>query len=153
MRQYLDTLTEYTDTPIWITEMAVHVGYDPKDWIHKTTGDPCTILQVISSQCNPPSPDKFHWDKMSNYIIEVLDWLDDNAETYGVERWFFYKTYRDLINVGSDGYMGISFLDDPAMGTGPNCLGETYRTRSLSNSESPPALLKCDADGTTMPAD
>lgn len=146
MRQYLDTLTEYTNTPIWITEMAVHVGYDPRDWTLKTTGDPCNIVLVITNQCLPPSQDKYHWDKMSNYIIEVLDWLDTNAETHGVEKWFFYKTYRDLVNIATDGYMGISLLDDPAIDTAPNCLGETYRSRSLQLAQK----LKCDAEGNTV---
>ena len=28
MRQYLNTIPDYLDTPIWITEIAIHVGYD-----------------------------------------------------------------------------------------------------------------------------
>jgi hypothetical protein len=91
---------------------------------------------------------------MRNYIFEVLDWMDTcpapglgcatNAETYGVEKWFFYKSYRDVVNVATDGYMGISLFTDPDVGTPLNCLGETYRRRSLDN----PLPVTCNADGT-----
>jgi hypothetical protein len=137
MRQYLDTFTEYTDTPIWITEISVHVGFD--GW------------QFVGGRFSGTEP--YHWDLMSNYMIEVLDWLDVNAENNKIDKWFFYKTWRDVFGESSDGFMGISLLDDPAMGMPVNCLGEIYRTRSLSNTESPPALLKCDAAGNTILAD
>ncbi len=147
MRQYLKSIG-HDSKPIWITEVAIHVGYDPQDWSLKNTGAPCNIVQVITSKCVTPSQDLCHWDKMSHYVIELLDWLDANAEEHGVEKWFFYKTYRDLINIANDGYMGISFLDDPSMGTTLNCLGETYRTRSLGL-----VPLMCDATCNTIKAD
>jgi hypothetical protein len=74
--------------------------------------------------------------------------MDANAETHGVERWFFYKSHRDLVNIANDGYMGISFFDDREVGAQPNCLGETYRTRSLELSR-----MKCDAVGNIVPVD
>jgi PGF-pre-PGF domain-containing protein len=149
MRQYLDTFTEYADTPIWITEMAVHVGYDSA-WVLKTTGAPCNQTQVNAGLCELGAGGVYHWDKMSNYMIEVLDWLELNAETLGVERWFFYKTWRDIVNISSDGYMGISLFSDPDAGAfpAPNCLGETYRTRSLGL-----VRLKCNAAGDTVSAE
>jgi hypothetical protein len=147
MRQYLNSIG-HDSKPIWITELAVHVGYDTA-WVLKTTGEACNKTQVENNECEIGAGGVYHWDKMSNYIIEVLDWLDANAETHGVEKWFFYKTYRDLINIATDGYMGISLLDDPTMGTGPNCLGETYRTRSLPATPN----LKCDAVGNIVSAE
>ena len=53
----------------------------------------------------------------------------------------------DLVNIAIDGYMGVSFFDDREFGSEPNCLGETYRTRSLGLSP-----LKCDAVGNIVPA-
>ena len=146
MRQYLNTFTEYADTPIWITEMSVHVGYDTV-WVLKTTGVACNDAQVNAGLCEIGAGGVYHWDKMSTYMIEVLDWLDLNAEALGVERWFFYKTWRDIVNISSDGYMGISLFSDPDAGAlpAPNCLGETYRTRSLGMTP-----MMCDASGNTV---
>jgi PGF-pre-PGF domain-containing protein len=137
MRQYLDTFSEYTATPIWITEISVHVGFD--GW------------QFVDGLFS--GTDDYHWDLMSNYIIEVLDWLDANAETNRIDKWFFYKTWRDVMGESGDGFMGISLLSDSAIGTVPNCLGETYRTRSLAQTASPPTLQKCDAAGNTVSAE
>ena len=133
LRQYLDTFTEYTNTPIWITEIAVHVGFD--GW------------QFVDGRISPTG--SYRWDLISNYIIEVLDWLDLHAETNKIDKWFFYKTWRDIFGESSDGFMGVSLLSDPEMGTPINCLGAIYRSRSLS--ETP--LLKCDAAGNTVSAE
>ena len=66
---------------------------------------------------------------MSNYFNEVLDWLEANAAAKKIERWFFFTTWKDIVNVGGDGYMGIIFFDGPGQGAFLNCLGETYRSR------------------------
>ena len=129
MREYLDTLSEYTDTPIWITEVAVHVGYDDLD---------------IGPSISPIGG--YHWDKMSDYMIQVLDWLEANAGNLNVERWFFFSTWDDIENPGNDGYMGTIFFDDPNQGASRNCLGDLYSARSLGGSR-----VKCDASGNTVP--
>ena len=133
MRQFLETFTEYTNTPIWITEISLHVGFDG--------------YKIVGGRISGTGT--YHWDLMSNFMIEVLDWLEVNAEEYKVEKWFFYKTWRDVFDDSSDGFMGTSLLSDSAINTEPNCLGATYRSRSLS--ETP--LLKCDAAGNTVSAE
>ena len=132
MRDYLNN--EYADTPIWITELAVHVGYDGWIW------DP------FPTQIAPVGI--YHWDKMSDYLIAILDWLEDNAASNLIERWFLFTTWRDIVNVGSDGYMGIVFFEGPDVGASLNCLGEIYRSRSLGLPH-----VKCDANGNSVPAD
>ena len=69
------------------------------------------------------------------------------ATVKSIERWFFYKTWRDVANASTDGYMGISFLDGPDVGAALNCLGETYRHRALGLDP-----VRCDATGATVPA-
>ena len=135
MRQYLNTVPEYVDTPIWITEIAVHVGYE--GWKH----DP--FPQIV-----PIEP--YHWDKMSEYLIAVLDWLEANASSNKIDKWFFFKTWKDIVNVNPDGYMGISFFDGPDQGAALSCLGETYRSRALQDLSNPPPRVRCDADGNTV---
>ena len=130
LRQYLDTIPEYASTPIWVTEIAVHVGYD--SW---KFGPGFSLVPV----------GKYNWDHMSEYLVQVLDWLKANASANKVERWFFYRSWRDIVNVGSDGYMGIIFFDGPQRGATLNCLGDTYRSRSLVS-----LRLKCDASGNTV---
>lgn len=51
MRAYLNSVSEYVNTPIWITEIAVHVGYD--SWQFSA-----------NSQLVPVG--EYHWDTMSN---------------------------------------------------------------------------------------
>ena len=131
MRQYLDTISDYSNTPIWITEIAIHVGYD--GWHFGSSGE------LV--------PDgSYHWDKMSDYIIRVLDWLNANSAANQIERWFFFRSWRDVVNVGSDGYMGITLFDGPNIGASLNCLGETYRHRALGLDP-----VKCDANGNMVP--
>jgi hypothetical protein len=129
MRQYLNSIPEYTFTPIWITEIAVHVGYD--GW---TIGSPLDPVGI------------YHWDKMSDYLTITLDWLEDNALANKIEKWFFFTTWKNIVDVGNDGYMGIFFFDGPQYGAKLNCLGKSYRARSLGKS-----LVKCDIEGNSIP--
>ena len=137
MRQYLDTFPQYIDTPIWITEIAIHVGYGeglaPYDgWDF----DP--FPKIV-----PKGP--YRWDLMSDYINSVLDWLEANAISHKIERWFFFRTWVDIVNVGVDGYMGIIFFEGPDQGAGLNCLGEVYRARALGLPR-----LACDSLGNVV---
>ena len=143
MRQYLDTIPEYVDTPIWITEVAVHVGYE---------------TDFFSNPLVPVSD--YQYDKMSDYLLTLLDWLEANADANYIEKWFFYRTWKDIVNVGGDGYMGIIFFGEPvlgapfpppAVGTPLNCLGEAYRARALHYLDQPPPRVKCDPNGNTIP--
>ena len=132
LRQYLDSIPDYSNTPIWITEIAIHVAYD--GWHFGSSGE------LV--------PDgSYNWNKMSDYVIRVLDWLDANAATHKIERWFFFITWTDVVNVSSDGYMGITFFNEPGQGATLNCLGETYRHFALGLNP-----VKCDATGATVPA-
>ena len=140
MRQYLNTVPEYLDTPIWITEIAVHVGYD--GWKF----GPGFSLEPVGKNCVDTSPScGYNWDHMSEYLVQVLDWLEINGAANKIEKWFFYRSWRDIVNVGSDGYMGIIFFDGPESGASLNCLGEVYRARALGEGR-----WKCDSAGNTV---
>jgi hypothetical protein len=151
MRQYLNTISDYENTPIWITEISIHVGYDRWIWVLKATGERCNNTQVLAGLCEIVPDGAYNWDKMGNYIIGVLDWLDANAAGNKIEKWFFFSTWRDIVNASSDGYMGIIFFEGEGPGSPLNCLGETYRSRALQYLDVPPPKVKCDADGNTVP--
>ena len=130
MRQYLNTVPEYVNTPIWITKIAIHAGYDGWDF-----GPNSRLV---------PDGD-YHWDAMSSYMIEVLDWLETNASSKKIDKWFFFTTWRDIVELEPDGYMGTILFDGPDQGSSVNCLGEIYRARALGKGR-----LKCDATGQTI---
>ena len=153
MRQYLDS-NGYENTPIWITEMAVHLGFDSYQWVHRSTGDVCTKENFFAGDCKPGPAQKwrlepageYRWDKMSDYMINILDWLEMNAASHRIDKWFFFKSFADVANPSNDGYMGISLFDGPDIGANLTCLGEIYRARSLGEPR-----VKCDKVGNTVP--
>ena len=98
MRQYLNTVPEYVDTPLWVTEIGLHVGFD--GWMY----DPFPTRLVPVGN--------YHPDKLSNYIADILDWLETTGQTQKVEKWFFLASFLDLLNAG-DGDMGITFFEGP----------------------------------------
>ena len=129
MRAYLSSIPEYATTPIWITEIAIHVAYDDIDF---------QKLRPIGN---------YHWDFMSDYLNEVLDWLELNAAANQIERWFFFTTWKNIVDPpAEDPYMGIIFFDGRDVSAPLNCLGKVYRARALG--EIP---ISCDADGNIVP--
>ena len=132
MRGYLNTIPEYADTPIWITEVAVHIGYD--GWKTGANGR----LEPVGD---------YHPEKMSEYLTTVLDWLNANSISQNIEKWFLFKTWKNIVNIDPDNYMGIIFFDDAARGASLTCLGDVYRARSQGGS-----AVVCDAAGATVPA-
>ncbi len=84
---------------------------------------------------------------MSDYMIAVLDWLEVNAASNNVEKWFFFTSWTDIVNVDkASGYMGIIFFDDPGQGAPLNCLGLLYRARAQGEPR-----VKCDINGNSIP--
>ena len=131
-RGYLNGFTEYANTPIWISEIAIHVGYE--GW---TYGPSSEFIPIGA----------YRWDEMSDYMIAVLDWLEVNAASNNVEKWFFFTSWTDIVNVDkASGYMGIIFFDDPGQGAPLNCLGLLYRARAQGEPR-----VKCDINGNSIP--
>lgn len=132
-RTFLDA-NGYTGTPIWITEIAAHVGFD--GWKNDTSRPGNPII--------PSSFATYRWDFMADYMHETLDWLENNSASMRIERWFWFVTWADIYRP-SDGYMGITLFDSKAQGANLNCLGELYRARSLGL-----AKRTCDRDGNVV---
>ncbi len=132
MRGYLDTIRQYADTPIWITEVAVHVGYD--GWKIGENGR----LEPVGD---------YRAEKMSEYLTTVLDWLGANWSARNIEKWFFFATWKNITKIENDGYMGIILFEEPARGATLTCLGEIYRARALGA-----IPLVCDIAGNAAPA-
>ncbi len=132
-RAFLDA-NGYGDTPIWITEIAVHLGFNGWKFDTSRAGNP-----II------PSPfATYHWDLMADYMNDALDWFETNSASMSIERWFWFVTWRDIYQP-FDGYMGIILFDSPEEGAGLNCLGDLYRARSLGL-----AKRTCDRAGNVV---
>ena len=135
MRAYLDQ-KGYQDTPIWITEIAVHWGYD-------------NIVATI-----PPRPTgNYRWDTLSAFMNEIFGWLKTNAGNFLIERWFLFTSWKNIAQSAVDAYAGIILFGSneataPAQAglTGPNCLGEVYRALSLGLD-----TIQCDLQGNVVP--
>ena len=128
LRDFLD-ITDFRSTPIWVTEIAVHWGFDDLEF--KPGGGVAPT-------------GAYHWDLMSDYLIRMVDWLEANDQSLNIEKWFFFKSYVDLANTFD--YAGIYFFDGPGQSGTRNCLGDIYRARSLNLSP-----VQCDAGGSTVP--
>ena len=71
MRQYLD-VQGYADTPIWITELSIHVGYHS----YKIAG-----LNPVKLE--PVQP--YYWHYMSDYLNSLMDWCRVSAQLDTIE--------------------------------------------------------------------
>lgn len=124
LRTYLDGIG-YSDTPIWITETAIHWGYDDR------------IGLTPDGSYNP--------DLMAGYLRNVVDWLEANSASKQIERWFYYVSYRQLGITHVDGFAGITFFKGPDVGDERNCIGDTYLALSLDQ-----ARRTCNSAGDTV---
>ena len=130
MRDFLNTIPEYQTTPIWITEIALHVGYDA--WIFLSR-DPVKIKPVGD----------YNWVELSNYTNGILNWLENTSDILNIERWFFYTSWRNINNVLNDGYMGTIFFNNQSDPDSLNCLGQVYRNRAMRSINN----ISCNALG------
>lgn len=129
MRAYLNQINEYQNTPIWITELGLHIGYES---------------YIIDSGTFIPVGN-YRWDVMADYLIKILDWLEENSEDYDISRWFFFVTYKNIINIEADGYMGITFFNS-LQPNSINCLGMIYKSYAMGTQK-----LTCDEQGNSIP--
>ena len=150
-RNFLSTIPEYQSTPIWITEIALHVGFDGWDWINKETGTSCsTYEEIAAGRCKIKPVGEYNWVFMADYLIKVLNWLETRQDAYNIDKWFFFHTWQDVFNPRSDGgYMGLIFFDDGNTGAKLTCLGEIYKSYSLNDSDSLPKI-NCNSSGQTI---
>lgn len=127
MRQYLNAVGQQ-DKPIWITELGLHWGWDamlfPGD---EGYDDSCDGL--------PQPAGTYQTQKVIEYLDGVFDWLDANAASKKIEKWFMFTTYRDITTCSSDAYAGLTLFDSPELGANLTPVGKFFRDRVLGISE------------------
>jgi hypothetical protein len=122
LRQYLDE-TGLQDKPIWITELGLHWGYD--DWVWGLEG--CTI-----DGAPIPSPaGEYQTEQVISYLGKTFDWLEANAESKSIEKWFLFSTYKGITKCNSSAYAGLTLFDTPETGASLTEVGQFFRDRVL----------------------
>jgi len=110
--------------PIWITEVAAHWAYD--QWV--CVDDDCSKGITIPS--NLDWVRDYRWDAMETYLTGMLNWLQANAQSMNIGKWFFYKAYTK-IGVPGAAYEGLYFFTGPDVGDPLNQTGQTYREYAI----------------------
>ena len=122
LRQYLDSIGQQ-DKPIWITELGLHWGYD--DWVWGLEG--CTI---DGAQITSPAGE-YQTEQVISYLGMILDWLEANAESKSIEKWFLFSTYKEITKCNSSAYAGLTLFDTPETGASLTEVGQFFRDRVL----------------------
>ena len=119
LRKYLDEIPAQRDKPIWVTELSLHWGWDRIYIGREGCGD-------------APSPGGvYRTAEVIGYLRQVYDWLELNAESMHIERWFQYIAYRDISTCSNDGYAGLTLFDGPEPGAELTPVGRYFKRRLL----------------------
>ena len=116
MRAYLDAIPAYQNTPIWVTEIALHWGY--QGWQFRTPFDANNPIAPTGTYCEK---------QVASYLQNVVNWFKSNGPTNKVERWFPFVTYAELVNPNIPGYAGISLFNSSGIGASLSKMGQIYK--------------------------
>ncbi|NQW16375.1 MAG: hypothetical protein HQ478_02710 [Chloroflexi bacterium] len=121
LRVWLNETGSQAHKPIWVTEVGLHWGWDN--------------IKFNQSGCNGlPYPDGTYQEGQTTaYLNSIYDWLEDNATTLNVERWFQYIAYHDITGCNTDGYAGVTLFDGPSVGANLTPAGDAFRDRATGN--------------------
>lgn len=119
LRKFLDGIPAQRDKPIWVTELSLHWGWDR--------------IYIGRDGCgDAPSPGgTYHTVAVIEYLGELYDWLESNADRLNIERWFQYVSYRDIAHCSLDGYAGLTLFDGPEPGAKLTPVGRYFKRRSM----------------------
>lgn len=122
MRSYLDGIPEQRDKPIWITEFGLHWGWD--DWLFGVEG------------CVAPTPaGTYQTDAVLGYLTTAFDWLDANAESQGIGKWFTFVSYADITRCRDDAFAGLTLFDGSKPGAELTEVGTFFKDRLRSGDD------------------
>jgi len=127
LRQYLNGLSAHRDKPIMITELALHWGYScprPQVW-------PEGCFLSSSQGIEPQLGSVYQEEAVKQYLNNVFNWLEANADSLKIEKWFIYRTYFK-IGVGAPnqwGYHGLTMFNGPSVGANLTPIGQLIKNR------------------------
>ena len=115
-RQYINSLPGKSGHPIIVTEIGIHWG-----WTELEYKDGCASASPTG---------EYKPLVIRNYFNSVFSWLEANAASHNIERWFTYVTYANIAECRNDGYSGMSLLDSNVAGSNLTDIGRWYVSRS-----------------------
>ena len=123
LRQYLDSIPAQQGKPIWITELGLHWGYPAWEWgVEGCEVDGAPL----------PSPvGIYQTEQAIGYLDAIFDWLDAEADSKNIEKWFLFSTYFNIGTCNSSAYAGLTLFDGPGIGANLTPVGEFFLDRVL----------------------
>ncbi len=130
-REYLNTIPEYKDKPFWLTEFAILWGFDGIQWL-PDKGAKAGISQGDVTPMKAQPVGELRTDLMSEYLRNILGWLENNSETMRMEKWFVFSSHGH-IEPWATASSGVSLLQDKGTGRELTTLGALYKDHSLAS--------------------
>lgn len=112
MRRWLDSVPTLVGAPIWVTEIGFHWGYPG-------------IEQRADRLYYPVGA--FDYDHAEDWMRTVFGWLDSNAESQHIDKWFLWLTYTNVLEDWMGAWPTVRLLDGPSATATINRLGRLYQ--------------------------
>jgi hypothetical protein len=117
LRDYLEAIPAQAGKPIWVTELSLHWGWESMEW------------GVSGCGATPQPSGQYRGDKMLEYMERMFNYLEQNAISENIEKWFFFITYYDVTQCNYEAYAGVSLYTNGAIGASRTTMGDYYRQR------------------------
>ncbi len=130
-REYINTIPEYKNSPIWLTEFAVVWGFDGIQWLPDEKAK-SGISQGEGTPMKAHPIGELRVDLMSEYLKNTLDWLENNSKPMNIQKWFIFSShgYREPWAAAPG---GIGLLQDNGTGPDLTTFGALYKDRSIAS--------------------
>ncbi|MSQ15791.1 MAG: hypothetical protein EXR50_08015 [Dehalococcoidia bacterium] len=130
-REYVNTISEYRDSPIWLTEFAVVWGYDGIQWLPDEKAK-SGISQGEGTPLKAHPVGELRVDLMSEYLKSTLDWLENNSKPMNIQKWFIFSShgYKEPWAAAPG---GIALRQDNGLGPELTTIGTIYKNRSTAS--------------------
>lgn len=112
MRDWLTTVPALADRPMWVTEIGLHWAYPG--------------LEVRADGKYYPIGD-FDYAHVEQWMRDVFGWLNQNAVSLNIERWFLWLTYTDQLEPWMSLWPTITLTDGPGADAAVTRLGLLYQ--------------------------
>jgi hypothetical protein len=116
LRSYINGIPQHVGKPIWIMELSLHWGWSSINWVNGL----------------PYPAGTYQTNAVINYLRTVYDWLEANANSSNIQRWFQHKAYLDLANPGPWASSGLTLFDGPGASAQLTEVGRYYRDRVVA---------------------
>ena len=123
MWAFMDGQAAHRGKPIWVTEISLHWGWER---LYLVPANPPAVPEPYALPCG-----NYRTDRVIDYLKESFDWLEANASSKNIQRWFMFLTYSNLAQPTADSaYAGASLFNSPGVGASLSSVGQFFRDRA-----------------------